>query len=51
MAQAVMESPAVKILLPLHQENVVLIDFSNEPLPHMAMLIANKKIKEVLQHV
>lgn len=51
MAQAVMESRAVKILLPLHQENVLLLDFSNEPLPHMAMLIAGEKIKEVLQNV
>ena len=46
-----MESCAVKILLPLHQENVQLIDFSDEPLPHLALFIAKEKIKEVLQDV
>lgn len=51
MAQAVMDSPAAKILLPLHQEKVLLIDFSSEPLPHMAMMIAKDKIKEALQNV
>jgi hypothetical protein len=51
MAEAVMDSPAVKILLPLHQENVHLMDFSEEPLPHLAMAIAEKKLKEVLNHV
>lgn len=51
MAEAVMDSPAVKILLPLHQENVHLMDFSEEPMPHLAMAIAERKLKEVLNHV
>lgn len=51
MAQAVIDSPAVKILLPLHQENIHLIDFAEQPLPHIAMYIAEKKIMEVLKHV
>lgn len=51
MAEAVVSSPAVKILLPLHQENIHLIDFDNQPLPHIAMFIADEKIKEVLENV
>lgn len=52
MAGAVMESPAPKILLPLHRENVHLMHFSDkEPLPHQAMAIAETKIMEVLHHV
>jgi len=51
MAEAIMDSPAVKILLPLHQENVALMDFSTEPLPHLALAIAEKKLMEVLNHV
>lgn len=52
MAGAVMESPAPKILLPLHRENVHLMHFSEkEPLPHQAMAIAETKIMEVLHHV
>ncbi len=51
MAEAVMNSPALKILLPLHQENILLMDFSKEPLPHIAMAIAEKKLKEILDHV
>ncbi len=51
MATAVMDSPGVKILLPLHQENIHLIDFEDQPLPHIAMFIADEKLKEVLQYV
>ena len=52
MAGAFMESPAPKILLPLHRENVHLMHFSDkEPLPHQAMAIAETKIMEVLHHV
>ena len=51
MATAVIDSPAVKILLPLHQENIHLIDFQQQPLPHIAMYIADEKIKEILKDV
>jgi len=51
MAEAVMGSTAVKILLPLHQENVLLVDFKDDPLPHLAMSIAQEKLSEVLRNV
>ncbi len=51
MAEAVMTSPAVKILLPLTRESVVLVGLIEEPLPHLAMAIAQEKIKEVLKDV
>ena len=35
MAQAVADSPAQKLLLPLTQENVAVIGASSNPLPHM----------------
>ena len=51
MARAVIDSPGVKILQPLHQENIHLIDFSDQPLPHIAMYIADEKLKEILKNV
>ena len=51
MAEAVMSSPAPKILLPLTQESVVLVGVVSEPLPHMVQSVANEKIKEVLPDV
>lgn len=52
MARAVMDSPAPKILLPLHQENVHLMHFTEkEPLPHQATAIAETKLMEVLYRV
>ena len=35
MAEAVMSSPALKILLPLSQERVKVVGHTSEPLPHM----------------
>jgi len=51
MAKAVMSCPVPKILLPLSQENVVLVGVVSEPLPHMVQCAVNKKIKEVLADV
>jgi hypothetical protein len=52
MARAIMDSPAPKILLPLHRENVHLMHFTDqEPLPHQAMAIAETKLMEVLHYV
>ena len=45
-----MFSPARKILLPLSQEMVEIVETLEEPLPHL-MQQAVKKIKEVIDHV
>ena len=50
VATAVTTSRAVKILIPLTQENVILVGASEEPLPHLVDQ-AVKKIKEMYQHV
>jgi hypothetical protein len=50
MAEAVMSSPAAKILLPLSQENVEIVGLSREPLPHLVEA-AVTKLKEVMRHV
>ncbi len=51
MAEAVMSSSAIKILLPLTQEKVEIIGVVKEPLPHMVQVVVEEKIKEVLKHV
>jgi len=50
MTQAVMSSPALKILLPFAQESVVLVGVVSEPLPHMVQSVVTK-IREVLSDV
>ena len=50
MAEAVMSSPAPKILLPLSQENVEIVGLSREPLPHLVEA-AVAELKEVMRHV
>ncbi|RLB42655.1 MAG: hypothetical protein DRH12_05115 [Deltaproteobacteria bacterium] len=50
MAAAVTTSSACKILLPLTQENVVLVGASTEPLPHLVEA-AIKMIKELYEDV
>ncbi len=51
IAEAVMSSPAPKILLPLTQESVVLVGMVSESLPHMVQSVVNEIIKEVLPDV
>jgi len=51
MAEAVCSSAAVKILIPLHHENVVLVGSSREPLPHLIETMIHDHIKEVLINV
>jgi Domain of unknown function (DUF3842) len=51
MAEAVMSSPAPKILLPLAQEPVVVVGVSAEPLPHLVQQIVTQKLREVLPDV
>lgn len=50
MAEAIMSSPAKKVLLPLSQEQVEIIGLSKEPLPHLVERSIDK-IKEVIEHV
>jgi hypothetical protein len=51
MAEAVTSSPAVKILIPLSQENIEIVGLVREPLPHLVQTIVEKKLKEVITHV
>lgn len=51
MAEAISSSAAVKILIPLHHENMVLVGSSREPLPHLIETMINEQIKEVLRNV
>ncbi len=51
IAEAVMSSPAVKILLPLSQENVALVAVIKEPLPHMVQAALGALKEEVQVNV
>jgi len=51
MAEAIASSPALKILIPLHQEKVVIVGGSKEPLPHLVDMVISKHLKEVLNDV
>jgi hypothetical protein len=51
MAEAVTTSPAIKLLLPLFQENAEIIGVTSEPLPHLVQTLVDKRLKEVLDHV
>jgi hypothetical protein len=51
MVEAISSSAARKILIPLHQERVVLVGSSREPLPHLIETMINEQIEEVLRHV
>ena len=51
IAEAVMSSPAQKILLPLSQENVAVVGVPKEPLPHMVQAALGVMMKEVQSHV
>ncbi len=50
-AQAVMSAPALKILLPLNREQVVIACVYKEPLPHMIRFLVEDELREVLSHV
>jgi hypothetical protein len=51
MAEAVMSSPAVKILLPLSQESVEVVGVIKDPLPHLVQMAVEKINREVLKDV
>jgi 4-hydroxy-L-threonine phosphate dehydrogenase PdxA len=50
IAQAIAEGPALKLLLPLSQENVEIMGWVSEPLPHLVDKVI-RRLKEVQQHV
>ncbi|MBF0573239.1 MAG: DUF3842 family protein [Desulfamplus sp.] len=51
MAEAVTSASALKILLPLNQENVVIVGFHREPLPHLIKYLIEIELKEVFRDV
>lgn len=52
MAEAVMSASALKILLPLTQERVVIVGVFKEPLPHLIKFLAEDELfREVLKDV
>ena len=51
MAEAICSSAALKILVALHHENMVLVGSSREPLPHLIETMINEQIKEVFRDV
>ncbi|MBF0203630.1 MAG: DUF3842 family protein [Desulfamplus sp.] len=51
MAEAIMSASALKILLPLSQENVVIIGVQREPLPHLIKCLVENELKEVFKNV
>ncbi|MBF0223949.1 MAG: DUF3842 family protein [Desulfobacterales bacterium] len=48
IAEAIANSPARKILIPLTQENVTILGVSNMPLPHLIDEIINLHIENIL---
>lgn len=51
IAEAVTSSSAVKILIPLSQENVEIVGVVKEPLPHLVQAAVSEKLTEVLKNV
>lgn len=49
MAAAVASSPAVKLLLPLTQENVEVIGVSPEPLPHLVDHLVEDRLRPLVE--
>ena len=50
MAEAVLSSPAFKILLPFSKEQVDIVGIVKEPLPHLGQAVV-EKLKERIPHV
>ena len=51
IAEAVMSASALKILLPLSQERVIIAGVYKEPLPHLIKSLVEDELREVLNHV
>lgn len=50
MAETIMSSSAIKILLPLFQEKAEIVGLNKEPLPHLVEA-AVRKVKEIIKNV
>ena len=48
MATAVASSPAPKLLLPLTQENVIIVGESAPPLPHLVDMLVDDQLKRLI---
>jgi hypothetical protein len=46
-----MSCQAVKFPLPLFRENIEIKGVSSEPLPHLVQTVADKRLREVVEHV
>ena len=51
MAEAITSSHVPKGLIPLHQENIILVDASREPLPHLVHTLLDQYVEEVIKDV
>ena len=51
IAKAIASSPAKKILLPLSQENVVVVGITQRPLPKLVEELIEKHLDEGINHV
>lgn len=51
MAEAVVNSPALKILLPLSQERIEVVGLIKEPLPHHVQMALERLKEEVEKDV
>ena len=51
IAEAIASSPAKKILLPLSQENVVVVGITQRPLPKLVEELIEKHLDEGINHV
>ena len=49
MAAAVSSSPAVKLLLPLTQENLEVMGVSPEPLPHIVDHLVENRLRSLVE--
>ena len=49
MAEAVANSPAKKILIPLTQDNIEIVGISSAPLPHLIEDLIEVNLKQILQ--
>jgi hypothetical protein len=51
IAEAITSSRASRVLLPLHQENTILVGSSREPLPHLVESMVLEHVETVLKDV
>ena len=48
MAEAVAESPAKKLLIPLSQENIEIVGVVSSPLPHLVEVLIERHLKHII---